>query len=298
MEHWWEAVNFDGIWKTPIKYIMKTIVTHIFPDLDAITSAWLITRYLPEWEGAEIVFVPQQQNWNNIVPDSNPDVLYCDTGYGKFDHHHIKERTCASRRIFDYLLMMEYVSPKDKVPLSRIIDYVTDIDNFGEVSYPDPTSDRYEFCLHQLITGLRKKGTSDSALVLTVFPLLDGVLQLFFYKSRAEGEIAKGFVFDSHYGKSIAMNSSNEEAMRLAQKKGFSLVVMKDPQKKSARIKTLPSPELDLTPVYEKIIKIDTKGYWFLHILKNMLLNGSSRKPDAVPTPLSLQKLIEIIKEV
>ncbi|MCX6732175.1 MAG: hypothetical protein NTV98_01395 [Candidatus Roizmanbacteria bacterium] len=73
---------------------------------------------------------------------------------------------------------------------------------------------------------------------------------------------------------------------------------MKDPQKHFARIKTLPSPELDLTPVYDKIKKIDTKGYWFLHILKNMLLNGSSRTPDAVPTPLTLQKLIEIIKEV
>ena len=86
--------------------------------------------------------------------------------------------------------------------------------------------------------------------------------------------------------------------LRFAQKKGFSLVVMKDPQKKLARIKTRPSPDLDLTPVYEKIKKVDTKGYWFLHILKNMLLNGSSRTPDAVPTPLTLQKLIEIIKEV
>jgi len=138
----------------------------------------------------------------------------------------------------------------------------------------------------------------DLALVQTIFPLLDGVLQLFIYKIRAEAEIAKGFIFYSKYGKSLAMNSSNDEAMRIAQKKGFSLVVMKDPQKKTARIKTTPSPELDLTPVYDKIKKVDQKGYWFLHILKNMLLNGSSRKPDATPTPLSLQQLIEIIKEV
>ncbi len=277
---------------------MKTIVLHIFPDLDAITSAWLLTRYLPEWEEAEVVFTPQQQNWNNVIPDSNPDILYCDTGYGKFDHHQIKERTCASKRVFEYLSMMKHLHAKDKDPLSRIIDYVTDIDNFGEVHYPDPTSDKYEFCLHQLITGLKKKGMSDATLVQTVFLLLDGVLQLFFYKLKAENDISKGFVFYSKYGKSLAMNTTNDEAMRLAQKKGFSLVVMKDPLKHFARIKTLPSPELDLTPVYEKIKKVDTKGYWFLHIMKNMLLNGSSRTPDAVPTPLSLQKLIEIIKEV
>ena len=277
---------------------MKTIVLHIFPDLDAITCAWLLTRYLPDWEDAEVVFTPQQKNWNNVVPDSNPDILYCDTGYGKFDHHHIKERTCASKIVFDYLVMMKHVTSKESGALSRIIDYVLDIDNFGEVNYPDPTSDKYEFCLHQLITGLKKKGMSDAALVQTVSMLLDGVLQLFVYKLKAENEIAKGFVFYSKYGKSLAMNTSNDEAMRLAQKKGFCLVVMKDPQKHFARIKTLPNPEFDLTPVYDKIKKIDTKGYWFLHILKNMLLNGSSRTPDATPTPLPLQKLIEIIKEV
>ncbi len=277
---------------------MKTVVTHIFPDLDAITSVWLILRYLPEWEDAEIAFTPQQKNWNDIVPDSDPNVIYCDTGYGKFDHHQIQERTCASKRILDYLLIQGHVSSKDIGPLTRIVAYVTDIDNFGEVNYPDPTSDKYEFCLHQLITGLKKKGMSDLALAHAIFPLLDGVLQLFIYKLKAEAEIKKGFIFQSKYGKSLAMNTGNDEAMRLAQKMGFSLVVMKDPMKKTARIKTVPSPELDLTPVYDRIKKEDPNGYWFLHILKNMLLNGSSRTPNVTPTSLSLQRLIEIIREV
>jgi len=277
---------------------MKTIVLHIFPDLDAITCAWLLSRYLPEWDEADVVFTPQQKDWNSIKPDSNPDVLYCDTGYGKFDHHQIQERTCASRRVFDYLTTHGHIHAKESDAVLRIVDYVTDIDNFGEVRYPEPMADRYEFCLHQLITGLKKKGMTDSMLVQTVSTLLDGVLQLFVYKIKAEQEIVKGFVFYSKYGKSLAMNSSNDEAMRMAQKKGYALVVMKDPQKKTARIKTLPSPELDLTPVYDKIKKVDPKGTWFLHILKNMLLNGSSRTPDSVPTPLSLQQLIEIIREV
>lgn len=277
---------------------MKTVVIHIFPDLDAITSAWLLTRFLPDWEEAEIVFTPQQKNWNNVVPDSDPDVLYCDTGLGKFDHHQIKERTCASKRIFDYLVIQDHISHKEKTAVKRIVEYVTDIDNFAEVRYPDPSADKYDFCLHQLITGLKKRGMTDLGLVQAVFPLLDGVLQLFIYKGKAEAEIKKGFIFTSQYGKSLAMNTGNDEAMRLAQKMGFSLVVMKDPQKLTARIKTIPSPELDLTPVYNTIMKVDKKGTWFLHILKNMLLNGSSRTPDSIPTPLSLQQLIEIIREV
>ena len=54
---------------------MKTIVLHIFPDLDAITCAWLLSRYLPEWDEADVVFTPQQKDWNSIKPDSNPAII-------------------------------------------------------------------------------------------------------------------------------------------------------------------------------------------------------------------------------
>ena len=37
---------------------MKIIVTHNSPDWDAITAVWLIKRFLPNWENAEVQFVP------------------------------------------------------------------------------------------------------------------------------------------------------------------------------------------------------------------------------------------------
>jgi len=37
---------------------MKIIVTHTSPDMDAITSVWLIKKFLPGWEDAEVRFVP------------------------------------------------------------------------------------------------------------------------------------------------------------------------------------------------------------------------------------------------
>ena len=37
---------------------MKIIVTHASPDWDAITSIWLLKRFLPGWNTAEIRFVP------------------------------------------------------------------------------------------------------------------------------------------------------------------------------------------------------------------------------------------------
>lgn len=277
---------------------MKTIVTHISPDLDAIASTWLIRRFLPGWEEADMAFTPQQEDWNGVRPDSDPDILYTDTGFGKFDHHHLPERTSATKRVFEYLHMNDHIPSKISEAVSRMVDHINEIDHFAEVSFPDPSHDRYEFMLYQIVSGVKKKGISDAKLLQQIYPLLDGVLEIFVFKIRAEKEIQKGFIFQSSYGKSIAMNSTNDESMRLAQKMGYSLVVMKHAQLGFARIKTLPSPKLDLTPVYELIKKRDTKGYWYLHILKNMLLNGSSKTPNAVPTPLSLQELIEIIQSV
>lgn len=277
---------------------MKTIVTHISPDLDAIASTWLIRRYLPGWEDADMAFTPQQEDWNDIKPDSNPEVLYTDTGFGRFDHHQVAERTSATKKVFEHLTLLNHVPQKILTALSRIVDHINDIDHFAEVSYPEPAHDRYEFTLHQIVSGLKKTGMTDAKLLLHVYPLLDGVLEIFIYKIKAEKEIEKGFIFQSSYGKCIAMNTTNDESMRLAQKSGYSLVVMKHAQLGFARIKTIPSNKLDLTPVYERIKKVDTKGYWYLHVLKNMLLNGSSRKPDTIPTPLTLQELIEIIQSV
>lgn len=274
----------------------KTIVTHLSVDLDCITSTWLVRRFFPGWDEAQVVFTPQQVNWNNIVPDSDANILYVDTGYGKFDHHQINEHTCASRRIYTYLLEKNLVEPRLTLALGRLIEYINDVDNFADVNYPDPTADRYDFCLHQLITGLKKTIGKDEEIMQVVYKLLDAALELLKHKTRAEGEIKKGYVFHSKWGKTIAMNTGNDEAVRLSQKMGFELVVIKDPQKGFVRIKTPPNPRLDLTPLYEKIKEKDKTGYWFLHILKNMLLNGSSVTPDVKPSPLTLQQVIEIIK--
>ena len=43
---------------------MKIIVTHAAPDLDAVTSVWLIKRFLQGWNEAEVRFVPAGQRLN------------------------------------------------------------------------------------------------------------------------------------------------------------------------------------------------------------------------------------------
>ena len=46
---------------------MKIIVTHHSPDWDAITSCWLLKRFLPGWENAEVKFVPAGERLRGSV---------------------------------------------------------------------------------------------------------------------------------------------------------------------------------------------------------------------------------------
>lgn len=277
---------------------MKTVVTHMSVDLDAIASTWLIKSYMPEWEDADVAFVGSGKVWEDVEVDSNPNVIYVDTGLGKFDHHQTREHTCATKRVYEYLREKEYVPAKQVKALDRLVALITDLDHFAEVNYPDAAADWYDLELYQLVGSLKYSLGSDSRTVNAVFPLLDAALQVFMSKVKAEDEIQKGFVMQTKWGKSIVMNTSNHEAMKLAQKMGFTLVITRDPDKGFVRIKIPPYVKQDLDPLYAKIKATDAKASWFYHVSKHVLLNDASQNPSAVPSSLSSNQLIEIIKGV
>ncbi len=277
---------------------MKTIVTHMSPDLDAIASIWLIRRFLPGWEDSQTVTVASGSLWNSIAVDSDPDALYVDTGLGKFDHHQTTEKTSAAKKVFTYLLHKGFIPSKSEEGLARLIKLMVELDHFSEVDYPDPASDRYDLCLHQLIGTLKYIVGSDTRVIETTLPFLDSALALFSNKVSAEKQISEGFIFKSAWGKSIVLLTDNKEAMKLAQKKGFQLVVTKDKAKGYVRIKIPPTVQKDLEELYQKILQKDPKAYWYFHVSKHMLLNDSTQRPDSNPSTLSPSQLIALIKEI
>lgn len=277
---------------------MNIIVTHQSIDLDAITACWLVKNFLPGWSEATITFVPAGSTLDQKPPDTDSNIIHVDTGLGKFDHHQTNDYTSASKRVYEYLLEKGNITSKLQKPLEKLVTVVNETDHFAEVFYPEPSSDRYDFLLSQIIEGLKSPLKKDEKIMETGLILLDAVFQVFKNKVRGKEAIKNGFVFRSKWGKTLAMESKNEEAVKLALKMGFHLVVKKDPDRGNVRIKTQPDKKLDLTPFYKAILKNDKKGTWFLHVSKNMLLNSSSKNPHFVPTSLSLQKLIEIIKGI
>ncbi len=277
---------------------MKIIVTHLSPDLDAITSTWLIKRFLKGWEEAIIKFVPAGSTLNNQPPDIEKNIIHVDTGLGKFDHHQSNENTCASKKVFQFLKQKKFIKKKEILPLERLVELVNVIDHFGEVLFPDPANDRYELMIHQIIENSKTIVNDDEELIKIHLQNLDFVFQGFKNKIKAEEELKKGLIFQSKFGLAIALFSSNEESLKLALKNKFMLAIRKDPKRKYLKIKSKPSQQIDLTLVYEKLKSLDPNAYWYLHPSKNIIINGSAKSPMKKPTLLTLNQVIEIIKRI
>jgi hypothetical protein len=277
---------------------MKTIVTHIGPDLDACASVWLIKTFLPEWEEANIAFVPAGTTLEGMAPDSDEDVMHVDTGFGAFDHHQTDEDTCAALRVYEYLRDQRFIQLKDREPLERLLHVVNDIDHFREVFFPNPTADFWDISLPAVIDGWRVLFSDNQMkLVDMVMTNLDGAYKMFQNKVWAEKEIQeKAIIFETRWGKAFGIETLNDETVHYGQKMGYALVMRKDPKKGYLRIKAIPRPEIDLTNIYDELQRNDPNATWFLHASKHMILNGSAKNPDMRPTTLSLEKIVEIIK--
>lgn len=243
-------------------------------------------------------YVNAGKTLNDQPPDENPEIIHVDTGNGKFDHHDDKGKTCAAQLVLDFLITNNHVDPRIQPALQRLIQFVMITDHFGESHFPDAPSDIYDFCLHQIVNGLNHTRPRTSEVLEITFSILEATLQNLRNKIRAENEIQKGQTFTSKWGKTLVMETKNEEAMKLAMKQGVELVIRRDPTRGGFRIKSLPSQKSNLSELYKKIQTVDSIGKWYFHPSGNLLLNSSSINPDLTPSPITLPELVEIIKSV
>lgn len=274
---------------------MKTIVTHMSPDLDAAMSVWLVHRFLKGWESADISLVPAGTTLNNEDPDKDENIMHVDTGLGKFDHHQTSKETCASEIILQHLIGEKSFNKETQEALTRMVAVTCDDDHFKDIYRDQPDADIYDFLPTAIISGARGVFESDHEIITFFEKLLDSVLKTFINKIRAERELTKGFEFESMWGKALAVETDNRETSNLAQKKGFRMVIGKS-KNGQVRVKLRPDVEKDLSSLHEIVLKKDPNATWFYHASGHMLLNGSSKNPDMVPSKLTLQQLIHIAK--
>jgi hypothetical protein len=274
----------------------KIIVTHIFPDLDAICSVWLLQKFETDFKQAKIEFVPAGKTYKDQIVDSDPTIIHVDTGLGRFDHHQENERTCAAELVFNYLKSKKNISLKYQSALKRLIEVVIQADQFEDFYWEDAAGDRYEFFLQYLLDNLKLSGNlNDTELVYQGMALLDGVLFGFKQKIQSEEEIKKGVDFETKWGKSLAVETQMMFDIKLAHKMGYRLVVRKEPEAGFVSIKSQPKKELDLTPAYSALKTADPQADWFFHQSKHIISNGSRHNPQAKPSRLSLAEIKEVL---
>lgn len=308
---------------------MKIIITHSSPDMDAITSVWLLKKFLPGWENSEVKFVPAGERLTssklkagNLEQDpieviGDDEVIHVDTGLGPLDHHQTSnENVCGASLTWDFVKIKNEElktnnSEKTRYKLkavSRMVKVVVDIDHFKEVFWKDATADYHEFSLTSILDGLKvQKPNQDELYVGFVMNCLDAVYHEFENRIWAEEEIAKNSQkFTTRFGDGIGFETINDSVIKLAQKMGYVVAFRKDPRKGYVRIKALPSNSqstnpksgIDLTLAYEKLKKMDPDATWYLHVSKKMLLNGSVKNPKMKPTKLKLKELISVLETI
>ncbi len=294
---------------------MKIIVTHDSPDMDAITSIWLIKSFLPNWDHASMEYVPAGERLKGLKNPSlsviektkDDEVIHVDTGLGPLDHHETGDQNvCAASRTWDYVKVQssEFSVQNEKIDkrieaIDRIVRVVVDIDHFKEVFWGEPTADYHEFSLVNILEGLKaQKPGQNQYYTDFIMKCLDALLHEFENRIWAEEEIEKAEKFETSKGKGIGFESINDMTVKLSQKNGYAIAVRKDPRKGYTRIKARPDSGIDLTSVYEQLKKMDPTATWFLHASKKMLLNGSVKNPKMRPTQLSLGDIISVLKSI
>lgn len=288
----------------PITTDVKLIVTHQNPDPDAIASTWLLMRFGgPRFDGARSYFVAAGHEIGADVLEAKEltaeEVVHVDTGMGPFDHHQPghTDRDSATLLVYQYLAAKHEELAED-LALKRLVEHINEGDHFAEVWWPEANADRYVFMFDQILQGLRSgRHFNDHETMDFGMICLDGILNAMKIKVSAEEDLEEhGREITSTWGKALAIENQNDEVIDIAQKSGYMVVIRKDAEAGHIRIKAVPDKGIDLTLVYRQIKEQDEEGTWFLHPSKTMLLNGSKKSAMHVPSPLSLDAVIDIVR--
>jgi hypothetical protein len=286
----------------PIVKKPKLLIAHANPDMDAIGAMWLFCRFDEHrFEEAQLYFVNAGEEISDETLSfkglARDEVVHVDTGMGPFDHHQPgnQERNSATLLVYEYLLRKNRDLRNDEA-LKRIVAFVNDNDHFSSCYWPEANNDRYVFMMEDVLKGIKQsKQLSDREVADLGFILYDGAYNTMKMKVKAEKNIAEGQVFESPWGKALYMENKNDDSMKIAMKMGYQVVVRRNRDSNHIRIKAVPERNIDLTPIYEAIIKKDPVGTWYLHPSKAMLLNGSEHNENHVATPLSLDEVVKIV---
>lgn len=279
---------------------MKKIITHINPDSDAIISVWLIKKFLPGWQEAEVGFAEANDETKQKAQTDDPSVLFVDVGRGKLDHHQTGRITSAAHLCWEYIKQNRPQQPirvLDAAAVEELVRVGTEIDNTRDLHWPEVSEYRTSFYFQTIIESLRGMAETDEQVMALGLRLAEAIFWNLKNRMKAREELKAGIQFETLWGKGIALQTGNKYVGWEGEVAGFAVVIQKEPKVGGVRIYSRWDSGADLTEVYNKVSLLDGEANWFLHASKKLLLNWASVNKGMKPTKLSLEQLIEIIKK-
>lgn len=284
----------------------KLIITHHAPDLDAVGSVWLFKRFSPElFADAKVAFVNPGETITRTAAEilgfDLQNVTHVDTGLGEFDHHQpdrALKPICAASLVFDNL-SQSFPHLQNDAALRTLVEYINDVDHFGEIHWPDSSHWRYSLMIHELLHGLEFQNPYDDETLLQFgIQCLDAAYSSLKQNLKAYEVIAhNGVEFELSAGIGLGLETSNDDTIKIAQKQGYIVVVRKDPKLGNIRIKARPDSSIDLRKMYDLLCDKDPNSTWYYHNSGKMLLNGSHKHRNQIATKLSLEEVVRMLKD-
>ncbi len=270
---------------------MKTLITHINPHLDDIAAIWLLKKFYPGFDSAQVEFISAGEG-NKGLKESE-DTIYIGVGRGRFDEHKGDLADCATSLVWKHLLK-ENLGPKDeieKLSLDEIVAWVTmgDLGKLGQERWGD-------FSVPAFIRPSNNSPETSLKSINLGGEILEMILVVIKRKQRSIKDWQKRIEFQSKFGKTYAVQSASINRAFCNSQDG-DVYLMYDPDGKSVQYYT-PKYDLDLAPIYQKLIEIDGSASWYLHQSHHMVICGSGSAPDSKPTKLSFKQLIDMVKSI
>ncbi|OGE38334.1 hypothetical protein A3B45_00790 [Candidatus Daviesbacteria bacterium RIFCSPLOWO2_01_FULL_39_12] len=269
---------------------MGTLITHINPHLDDVFAIWLLKKYDSKYAEYEVDFISATHDKGG---EETEERVFVGTGGGKFDEHKEGLKTCAGSLVFDYL-KNEGLLPKDELAVKALEEMVEWNKKIDMGTIPIEAYD--EFSVPAFIRSRDNKKESSLKDVQLGSEILDRILRVLKKKQQSSVDWQERVEFQTRFGKTVAVKSNTIDRP-FCKRAGGDLFILLSPKYHGVQFFT-PSQSLDLSPIYEKVKKMDPEADWFLHQSHHMVLCGSSAAPDAKPTRLSFDELVEVVKNL
>jgi hypothetical protein len=266
------------------------IVTHQRPHLDEVVGIWLLTNFDPACKDFSLEFIP----YFGTAPVGD-NVVTLGIGGGKYDEHRLKDAgTSATELIYNDLMHRGLIpnNGHEVKALEWLVRFATNEDNGVGYGQDD---DARPFHIANIVRSHRDRTNSDDAAIRFGMEIISDVMVELNARATFLKDWESRIEFETKWGKGVAVATDYGRSDAFAYSQGFVLRVNKHLTDTIASIKSDPKSNVDLTEAFAKASELEPTS-WYLHQSKKMLISSVSRDSDRTPTSLTLQQLIELVK--